>query len=436
MHTSSPPIQHGLKVNQAQIIQQLMQVFLVGLTLGMTRTVVPSLAETEFGLAAHAFISLAMFVVIFGLVKATMNLLAGHLSDQFGRRRLLIAGWLLAIPVPLLIFYAHSWAWILWAMVFLGLNQGLCWSMALNSKLDLAKANQKGLINGFNEFAGYAAVGLSGWLSAALAQHVGAREALLSFGLTVIGLGLWLAVRKVLDTRPWSQLHQQNHVLQPAQPRQNLHLPSSSLTGLKSLMLYATFKHPQLVALNQAGLVEKFIDALVWVFMPVFLISQALSLVHASAIIAIYGVVWGASQLFTGALSDLWGRRGLIVGGFWLCGLSSFGFVWAQSIWGWSIMAGLMGLGMAMLYPTLGAAVADYSPPKHRASLLGIYRFWRDFGYALGALLMGMLAFYSQSIIWPFYFVGAMMLLSGAWVWVALKPTQPNTKTPTNAVKS
>lgn len=412
-------ISHGIRANLAQMVQQLIQVFLVGLTIGMTRTVVPGLAESEFGLAAQAFMNLALFVVIFGLVKAVMNLLAGHLSDRFGRRRLLVAGWLLAIPVPLLIFYAQSWAWILWAMLFLGLNQGLCWSMALNSKLDLARADQKGLINGFNEFAGYAAVGLAGWVTAYLAEVYGAREALLGFGLAVIGLGLLLAIWKVIDTHPWSQLHQHHHRLALEAKGENL---KSEPISLKNMMLYATFKQPQLVALNQAGLVEKFVDALVWVFMPVFLLSQSQSLVQASAMIAVYGVVWGASQLLTGPLSDKYGRRGLIAGGFWLCGLTSLAFVWVETVWAWTLLAALMGFGMAMLYPTLGAAVADVAEPKSRATVLGIYRFWRDFGYAIGAFLMGILAYYSESVIGPFYLVGAMMLLSGLWVWLALPP--------------
>ncbi len=409
-------IEHGIRVNINQIIQQLIQVFLVGLALGMTRTVVPGLAETEFGLAAQAFMSLVMFVLVFGLVKASMNLIAGHLSEVWGRRGLLVFGWVLALPVPFLIYYAQDWSWIVWAMVFLGLNQGLCWSMALNSKLDLAKANQKGLINGLNEFSGYAAVGIAGWLTAYLAELYGAREALLGFGLVVIGLGLLLAIWKVLDTRPWSNLHQHHH-------NQNHGDDGEQLT-LGQAFVLATFKHPQLIALNQAGLVEKFIDALVWIFMPVYLMSQAQTLVEASAIIAIYGVVWGASQLITGPASDKYGRRALIVGGFWLCAFASVGFVLVDSVWAWSILAAIMGFGMAMLYPTLGAAVADQCQPKQRAGILGIYRFWRDFGYAAGALLMGILAFYTASVEWPFYFVGAMMFLSGLWVHLALKPVK------------
>ncbi|AEG31986.1 MFS transporter [Thiomicrospira cyclica] len=422
-------IMHGIKANLNQIVQQLIQVFLVGLALGMTRTVVPGLAESEFGLAANAFMSLVMFVFVFGLVKASMNLVAGHLSEQYGRRRLLVVGWLLALPVPFLIYYAQSWSWIVWAMVFLGLNQGLCWSMALNSKLDLAKANQKGLINGLNEFSGYAAVGLAGWMTAYLAEVYGAREALLGFGLVVIGLGLVLAIWKVLDTRPWSNLHQRHYDNnQHNQSQNNQHhgddgeKQTEQKQSLAQAFKIGTFQHKQLVALNQAGLVEKFIDALVWIFMPVYLISQTQTLVQASGIIAVYGVVWGASQLITGPASDKFGRRALIVGGFWLCAITSISFVWVDSMAAWSLLAAFMGFGMAMLYPTLGAAVADYSQPKQRASMLGVYRFWRDFGYAAGALLLGLLAFYTSSVVWPFYFVGAMMFLSGLWVYLALKP--------------
>lgn len=416
--SQSIEISHGIKVNAHQFVHQLFQVFLVGLTIGMTRTVVPGFAEEAFGLAANDFFSLAMFVVVFGLVKAVMNLLAGHLSDRFGRKRLLIIGWLLAIPVPLLIYFAQSWAWILWAMFFLGLNQGLCWSMALNSKLDLAQPTQKGLVNGLNEFSGYAAVGIAGWASAILADYYGPREALLGFGLLVIGLGLYLAYFKVIDTQPWSDLHQKKHQEQLAlQGEEGV----TETMLLKEVMVYATLKHPQLMALNQAGMVEKFLDALVWVFMPIFLLSQSLSLVTASAIIALYGIVWGASQLITGPLSDKYGRKLLISGGFWLCALTIFGFVWADQVWQWSLLASFMGFGMAMLYPTLGAAVADVSEPKQRASILGVYRFWRDFGYAFGALVMGMVAMSVSSVVWPFYFVGAMMFLSGLWVWVALK---------------
>ena len=185
---------------------------------------------------------------------------------------------------------------------------------------------------------------------------------------------------------------------------------------LSQLFRFASLQHPQLIALNQAGLVEKFTDAIVWIFLPVFFLSQSLSLIEASGIIAIYGVVWGASQLITGALSDKIGRKVLIVWGMWLCGLGVLALPLTHSVWLWSIESAIIGVGMAMLYPNLGAAVADIAPVQQRASLLGIYRFWRDLGYAIGALLMGILAQWSQDVLTPFWMVGIAMLLSGAWV--------------------
>ncbi|NPA71963.1 MAG: MFS transporter, partial [Gammaproteobacteria bacterium] len=295
--------------------------------------------------------------------------------------------------------------------ILLGFNQGLCWSMALNSKLDLAKSTQKGLVNGVNEFAGYAAVGLAGLMTAYIVEIMGAREGLFWFSLTVILTGLVLAKYTLVETLPWAKLHQKNA------------LESGQITEPQSLLQLfktASLENKKLVALNQAGLIEKFTDALVWIFLPVFFISQGISLLEAGAIIAIYGVVWGASQLITGPLSDKIGRKGLIVWGMWICGLGVMAVPLSQGILIWSVEAAIIGVGMAMLYPNLGAAVGDFAPAAHRASLIGIYRFWRDSGYAFGALLMGIMAQWSQDLLMPFWFVGIAMLLSGLWVQLSL----------------
>lgn len=406
-------IAHGIRHNRQQFGLQLLMVFLVGLTIGMTRTVLPGLAESEFGLGKDQFLLLTTFVVVFGLVKATMNLFAGQLSDRYGRKQVLLWGWLVALPIPLLLFTAQNWWWVVAATVLLGFNQGLAWSMALNSKLDLAHAHQKGLVNGLNEFSGYVAVGLAGLLTAYFAEQWGARDALAVLSAIVIGSGLLLTFVWVEDTMPWANLHPQT---------------SSAITvnteqmTLAQLFRFASLQHPQLIALNQAGLVEKFTDALVWIFLPVFFLSRSLTLIEASGIIAIYGVVWGTSQLITGPLSDKVGRKPMIVWGMWLCGLGVLALPLTDSIWLWSLASGLIGIGMAMLYPNLGAAVADISPTTQRASLLGIYRFWRDLGYAVGALMMGILAQGSQQLSAPFWLVGIAMLLSGWWVMQSLPP--------------
>ena len=401
-----PQLQHGIHANLAQILHQLLQVFLVGLTIGMTRTVVPGLAETEFGLGGQQFFLLTTFVVVFGAVKSVMNLFAGRFSDRFGRKRVLIAGWIAALPIPLLLLYAPNWGWVVAATALLGINQGLCWSMTLNSKLDMTNLNQKGLVNGMNEFSGYAAVALAGVVTAWLVEVYGARLGLFMFGTTVIVLGLLLAVLVIKETRPWALAHTQG--IKPA--------PAPSLG---QAFWYASWQNRNLLALNQAGLVEKFTDALVWIILPVWFVSQNLTLVQGSSIIGIYALVWGASQLITGSASDRFGRKPLIVGGMWLCGIGVLLLVLSHSVWLWTLEAGIIGFGMAMLYPTLGAAVADVSPPAQRSTLLGVYRFWRDFGYAVGALSMGLLAQWAQGLNVTFWLVGVAMLLSGAWVALA-----------------
>lgn len=397
------PLQHGLKINRLQVIMQLIQVFLVGLTIGMTRTVIPGLADTEFGLGGQQFLLLTSFVVVFGGVKAVMNLLAGRFSDHYGRKKVLIAGWLIAIPIPFMIMYAPSWNWIVAATLLLGINQGLCWSMTINSKLDLARLDQKGLVNGINEFSGYAAVAIAGVITAYFVEVVGAREGLFIFGGVVIVFGLLLAIFSVLETMPWAEAHHKDALAIEPQ-------------SLGKLFIQASWHDKTLLALNQAGLVEKFTDALVWIFLPIYFLSQDLSLLEGSAIISVYAMVWGSSQLITGPLSDKIGRKILIVGGMWICGIGLFIIPHTHSVFLWTLEAGMIGVGMAMLYPTLGAAVADFSPAKQRGTLLGVYRFWRDFGYAVGALTMGIVAQWTQDLTSPFWLAAVAMMLSGLFV--------------------
>ncbi len=404
-------IEHGIRTNRRQFSLHLVQIFLVGLTIGMTRIVIPVLAESEFGLADQAFFLLASFVVVFGVVKAAMNLFAGKLSETHGRKKILILGWLVALPIPFMLLYAPSWNWIILTTVLLGLNQGLCWSMALNSKLDLAKSSQKGLVNGVNEFVGYAAVGIAGLVTAYIATWFGAREGLFYFSLSVISLGLVLAKLTIVETLPWAKLHHSQI------PNDN---KTSETKSLGQLFRLASLENKSLFVLNQAGLVEKFTDAIVWIFLPIYFISQGISLIESGAIISIYGIVWGGAQLITGPLSDKIGRKGLIVWGMWFCGVGIIAIPLTLSTTLWSLEAAFIGVGMAMLYPNLGAAVGDVSPPQYRASLMGVYRFWRDSGYAIGALVMGIMAQWSQDLLMPFWFVGIAMFLSGLIVLLLL----------------
>ncbi|MHB9022101.1 MAG: MFS transporter [Halothiobacillus sp.] len=404
---------HGIRANWPQFVLHLLQVFFVGATVGMTRTVLPVLAETDFGLAAHSFLALSTFVIVFGLVKSLLNLVAGGLSDCWGRKRVLIFGWLAAIPIPFLILFGQSWSWIILATVFLGINQGLAWSMALNSKLDLTRAEQRGLVNGLNEFAGYVGVALAGVLAAFLAHWIGARMGLFWFSLAVISAALALGLWGVRETRPWALAHlsQAPDAAKKSKPR-----------TLRDVFWQASVKHPGLLALNQAGLVEKFTDSIVWLFFPIFFLAHGMSLAAAGSLIAIYGVTWGAGQLITGPLSDKIGRKILIVGGMWLCGVGVLAVSFTDSVALWSIELALIGTGMAMLYPTLGAAVADLTVPAERASILGVYRFWRDLGYAVGGLCLGLAAQMSGNLTLPFWLVAVAMFLSGLYLWLKLAP--------------
>ena len=414
-NSAADTIKHGIQANLRQFSLHLVQIFLVGLTIGMTRIVIPALAESEFGLADQAFFLLASFVVVFGVVKAVMNLFAGKLSETYGRKNILIVGWLVALPIPFMLLYAPTWNWIILTTVLLGLNQGLCWSMALNSKLDLAQSSQKGLVNGVNEFVGYAAVGIAGLATAYIATLFGARAGLFYFSLIVILLGLVLAKLTIVETLPWAKLHHDADENSIGEPK-----------SLAQLFKLASIENKSLFALNQAGLVEKFTDAIVWIFLPIYFISQGISLIESGAIISIYGIVWGATQLITGPLSDKIGRKDLIVWGMWFCGMGITAIPFTDSITLWSFEAAFIGVGMAMLYPNLGASVGDFSPPQYRASLIGVYRFWRDSGYAIGALVMGIMAQWSQDLLMPFWFVGIAMFLSGLIVllWLPRKIEQ------------
>ncbi len=417
---------HGIRHNRSQFVYQLLQVLMVGLTLGMMRTVVPALASSEFGVPKGSFMLLIAFVVAFGFVKGALNFVAGRLSEQIGRRKVLLLGWLSALPIPFMILWAPSWGWIVAATVLLGVNQGFAWSMTQTSKLDLTRPDQRGLTIGLNEFAGYVGVAIAGIVTGYMATAFGARQGLLIFGLVVIACALLLTQFFVKETLPWAKAEGARHAAGKSTgptPRYPVHVPSHPTTW--QMFTLMSWRDRRMAALCQAGLVEKFVDALVWVFYPVFLYQQGISLPNVGWIIGVYGFTWGGSQLFTGRLSDRIGRHRPNVWGMWICGVGVAMMMLGDGVAWWAASAAVSGFGMALLYPNLSAAVADISHPDWRGSAIGIYRFWRDLGYGIGGLGLGLVAHFSGQMEAAFWFVALSMFASGALLWWLGEETHP-----------
>lgn len=418
--------QHGIRENLHQFSQQLIQVFLVGLTIGMMRTVVPALAESEFGVAKGSFMMLTAFVVAFGFVKGTLNFVAGRMAERIGRKKVLLLGWLAAIPIPFMVLYAPSWGWIVAATVLLGVNQGLCWSMTQTAKMDITRADERGFTMGMNEFSGYVGVAVAGIMTGYLAVGLGPRMGLFVFGAVVIALAIVLVLLLVRETHDWARAESARHASgNSVGPRARLPQNISDTPTTAEVFALMSWTDKRMAAFSQAGLVEKFVDALIWVFYPVFLYQQGLGLGAIGWVVGIYGFVWGGSQFVTGRLSDHIGRLKPIIWGMWICGggvalmLVGSGVIW------WSISAAVTGFGMALLYPNLSAAVADISHPNWRSSAIGIYRFWRDLGYGIGALGFGIVAHLTGVVSSGFWFVAIAMFLSGGLVMLWGEETHP-----------
>jgi MFS family permease len=326
-------MQLGVRPNLTQVVQQLLQVLLVGMTVGMMRNVLPALAESEFGVPRGSFLLLVTFVVAFGLVKGGMNFVAGRLAEQHGRKKVLLLGWLVAWPIPLMIYLSPNWTWIVLATLLLGANQGLTWSMTQTSVLDFTSPKQRGLVIGLNEFSGYVGVALAAIATGYAATWLGPREGLLWFGSLVIGLATLSTVFVVVESSPWLALH--------TKPDASATFPSLSTWHIFQLM---TWQDKRMMALSQAGLVEKFVDALVWIIWPVYLNQKGLTLPAIGWVVGSYGMTWGVAQLLTGHWSDLVGRHRLNVAGMWLCGLGVALFPMLQSVAWWSGTAALTGL--------------------------------------------------------------------------------------------
>jgi MFS family permease len=380
----APAVALGLRANWSQFWLLVLINAFVGAMVGMERTVLPLLAESEFGLASRT--AALSFIASFGLVKAAANVFAGRLSDAYGRKRVLVAGWMAALPVPFLVIWAPSWSWIVAANLLLGLSQGLAWSTTVTMKMDLVGPRQRGLGMGLNEFAGYLAVAFAALGTGYIAQAFGMRPEPFYLGIVCAAAGLALTLIFVRDTR--------EHATLEAAALRGPASADASRVELSTARIFAeaSWRHPALSSASQAGMVNNLNDGLAWGLFPLFFAAAGLSVAQIGVLSFTYPAVWGVLQLWTGALSDRIGRKWLIASGMLLQGVALAAIALLRDFWPWVVSATLLGAGTAMVYPTLLASVADVAHPAWRATAVGFYRLWRDSGYVAGALLAGVIA--------------------------------------------
>ena len=379
-------IELGLRQNAAQFTLLVVVNALVGGMLGQERTVLPLLGKQEFGLTAYT--AGLSFILAFGIAKAATNYFAGTWMDRFGRKPVLVAGWLIAVPVPFMLIWAPTWTWIIVANVLLGVSQGLTWSTTVVMKIDLVGPARRGLAMGLNEAAGYGAVAVTALATGYLAETYGLRPEPFFLGIAFAALGLGLSTLVVQETREHARLEAAGHVARADGKHDHLH---GELTN-GQVFVQTSFKEPALSSASQAGLVNNLNDGLAWGLFPILFATAGLSVGKIGILAALYPAVWGVGQLFTGALSDRWGRKWLIASGMWLQALALALIALADSFAVWAIAAALLGAGTAMVYPTLLASIGDVAHPAWRARSVGVYRLWRDGGFAVGALLAGIVA--------------------------------------------
>jgi len=403
----------GLRENLGQFALLVLINAFVGAMVGLERTVVPLLGEREFGLASKT--AIMSFIVSFGVTKACLNLVAARLAERVGRKPILVAGWLLGLPVPFLIMWAPSWGWIDAANVLLGANQAFAWSMTVIMKVDLVGPKRRGLALGLNEFAGYLSVALSAWATGVIAGRYGLRPEPFYYGGVVAILGLLLSVLFVRET----QAHVAVEVAQTAAGRPG---PTPGLS-FREVFGRTTWRDRSLSAACQAGLVNNLNDGMAWGLFPLFFAGAGMSLKQIGWLAAIYPGVWGAGQLLTGALSDRVGRKWLIVGGMWVQAVGIAIVVISSRFAGFAVGGVFLGVGTAMVYPTLLAAIGDVAHPTWRASSVGVYRLWRDLGYAVGALLAGVTAD-ALGVPAAIWLVAAVTFTSGLVVATRMRETR------------
>ena len=406
---TSPQPELGIRANLAQFALLLLVNAFVGAMVGMERSILPAIAEEEFLLAARS--AVLSFIVVFGITKAITNYFAGRFSDVWGRKAILVAGWLVAAPVPFLLMWAPSWSWVLFANCLLGISQGMTWSTTVIMKIDLAGPEKRGLAMGLNEFSGYFAVALAALATGYVASTWGLRPEPFYLGVGFVAFGLTISVFLVRETR-----HHADH-------EASIHDgPAEKQLSQGEIFKRTSFTDPNLSSVSQAGMINNLNDGMAWGLFPLFFAMAGMDLKQIGWLAAIYPAVWGVGQLITGALSDHIGRKGLIVGGMWLQAAGIAQITLSNGFPGFAAGAAMLGAGTAMVYPTLLAAIGDVAHPAWRASCVGVYRLWRDLGYAAGALIAGVVAdlLGMEAAMWS---IAALTFASGLLVLLRMKET-------------
>jgi MFS family permease len=404
------PVRLGLRENLGQFSLLVVVNAFVGAMVGMERTLLPPIAEHEFHLVART--AVLSFIVVFGVTKAVTNYLAGRLSDRFGRKHVLVGGWLVAAPVPFLLMWAPTWSWVLFANGLLGVSQGLTWSTTVIMKIDLAGPERRGLAMGWNEFAGYFAVAGSALATGFVAARYGLRPQPFYLGVGFVVLGTLLSVLVVRETK--------HHVA--AEARLQGAPPPGGMPTQREIFWRTSLRDRNLSSVSQAGLVNNLNDGMAWGLFPLFFAAAGMDLGQIGTLAAIYPATWGLAQLFTGASSDRVGRKWLIAAGMWLQAIGIAVVVASAGFAGFAVGAAVLGVGTAMVYPTLLAAIGDVAHPAWRASSVGVYRLWRDLGYAIGAVLAGVTAD-ALGLPAAMWLIAALTAASGVVVAVRMSET-------------
>ena len=364
----------GLKENWVQFTILVIVNAFVGGMIGLERSIFPKFAELEFGIASKT--AILSFIIAFGITKAITNYFTGKLANTYGRKNLLILGWIFALPIPFILINASHWNWVIFANVLLGINQGLTWSSTVVMKIDLVGEKDRGLAMGINEFAGYFAVGVVAFLTGIVAQKYGITPYPFYIGIGISVVGLILSVLFVNDTRKFVNHEQKKNISD----------------SLDNVFIETTFKNKNLSTITQAGLVNNLNDGMIWGLLPILLVGLQFDTKSIGIVAAVYPSVWGIGQLFTGRMSDIYSKKKMLFWGMLLQGIAIISIAFVPGFYGLVFIAAMLGLGTALVYPTFLSAIAATTTPTQRAESIGVFRLWRDFGYAIGAILSGVIA--------------------------------------------